>query len=44
MTYVLNHVKYICPNKTSLYYSGLLFGKFSPQVFYCKISLFHWFS
>ena len=31
-------------SETSLYYSGLLFEKVSPQVFYCEISLFHWFS
>ena len=31
-------------SKISLYYSGLLFGKVSPQVFYCKTSLLHWFS
>ena len=31
-------------SETSLYYSGLLFGKVSPQVFYCETSLFHWFS
>ena len=30
--------------ETSLYYSGLLFGKVFPQVFYCETSLFHWFS
>ena len=29
--------------ETSLYYSGLLFGKVSPQVFYCENSLFHCF-
>ena len=28
----------------TFYYSGLLFGKISPQVFYCETSLFHWFS
>ena len=32
------------PSKTSLYYSGLLFGKVFPQVFYCETSFFHWFS
>ena len=31
-------------SETSLYYSGLLFGKVSPQVFYYETSLFHWFS
>ena len=31
-------------SETSLYYSGFLFGKVSPQVFYCETSLFHWFS
>ena len=31
-------------SKTSLYYSGFLFGKVSPQVFYCETSLFFWFS
>ena len=31
-------------SKTSLYYSELLFGKVSPQVFYCETSFFHWFS
>ena len=31
-------------SETSLYYSGLLFVKVSPQVFYCETSLFHWFS
>ena len=30
--------------ETSLYYSELLFGKVSPQVFYYETSLFHWFS
>ena len=30
--------------ETSLYYSGLLFGKVSPQGFYYETSLFHWFS
>ena len=30
-------------SETSLYYSELLFGKISPQVFYCETSLFHWF-
>ena len=30
--------------ETSLYYSGFLFRKVSPQVFYCETSLFHWFS
>ena len=30
--------------ETSLYYSALLFGKISPQVFYCETSLFHQFS
>ena len=30
-------------SETSLYYSGLLFGKVSPQVFYCETSLFRWF-
>ena len=30
--------------KTSLYYSELLLGKVSPQIFYCETSLFHWFS
>ena len=30
--------------ETSLYYSGLLFRKVFPQVFYCKTCLFHWFS
>ena len=30
-------------SETSLYYSELLFGKVSPQVFYCETSLFHWF-
>ena len=29
---------------TSFHYSGLLFEKVSPQVFYCETSLFHWFS
>ena len=31
-------------SEISLYYSGLLFGKSSPQVFYYETSLFHWFS
>ena len=31
-------------SETSLYYSGLLFGKVSSQVFYYETSLFHWFS
>ena len=31
-------------SETSFYYSGLLFGKVSPQFFYCETSLFHWFS
>ena len=31
-------------SETSLYYSGLLFGKISPQFFYFETSLFHWFS
>ena len=31
-------------SETSLYYSELLFGKVSPQVFYCETSLFYWFS
>ena len=31
-------------SETSLYYSGLLFGKVSPRVFYYETSLFHWFS
>ena len=31
-------------SETSLYYSGLLFRKVSPQVFYYETSLFHWFS
>ena len=31
-------------SETSLYYSELLFGKVSPQVFYCETSLFDWFS
>ena len=30
--------------KLLFFYSGLLFGKVSPQVFYCETSLFHWFS
>ena len=30
--------------KLLLYYSELLFGKVSPQVFYCETSWFHWFS
>ena len=29
---------------TSFYYSELFFGKISPQVFYCEINLFNWFS
>ena len=29
--------------ETSLYYSGLLFEKVFPQVFYCETSLFHQF-
>ena len=36
--------KFYTRSKTSLYYSGLLFGKVSPQIFYCERSLFHWFS
>ena len=36
--------KFCTRSKTSLYYSKLLFGKDSPQVFYCETSLFHWFS
>ena len=36
--------KFCSRSETSLYYSGLLFGKVSPRVFYCEISLFHWFS
>ena len=31
-------------SETFLYYSRLLFGKVSPQVFYRETSLFHWFS
>ena len=31
-------------SKNSIYYSGLLFGKVSTQVFYCETSLFHLFS
>ena len=31
-------------SETSLYYSELIFGKVSLQVFYCETSLFHWFS
>ena len=31
-------------SETSLYYSGLLFGKVSLLVFYCETSSFHWFS
>ena len=31
-------------SETSLYYSELLFGKVSPQVFYRETSFFHWFS
>ena len=31
-------------SETSLYYSELLFGKVSPQVFYCETSLCHWYS
>ena len=36
--------RFCTKSETSLYYSGLLFGKVSPQVFYCETSLFHWFS
>ena len=36
--------KFCTRYETSLYYSRLLFGKVSPQVFYCEISLFHLFS
>ena len=31
-------------SETSLYYCKLLFGKVSPQIFYCETSLFYWFS
>ena len=31
-------------SETSLYYSGLFFGKVSPHIFYCETNLFHWFS
>ena len=31
-------------SKISLYYSGLLFGKVSLQVFYCETGWFYWFS
>ena len=36
--------KFCTKSETSLFYSGLLFGKVSPQVFYHETSLFHWFS
>ena len=36
--------KFCTRSKISLYYSGLFFGKVSPQVFYYETSLFHWFS
>ena len=36
--------RFFTRSKASLYYSGLLFGKVSSQVFYCETSLFHWFS
>ena len=36
--------KFYTRSKTSLYYSELLYGKVSPQVFYCKTSFFHQFS
>ena len=36
--------RFCTKSKTSLYYSGLLFGKVSPPNFYYETSLFHWFS
>ena len=36
--------RFCTKSETSLYYSGLLFGKVFLQVFYCETSLFHWFS
>ena len=36
--------RFCTTDETSLYYSGLLFRKASPQVFYCETSLFHQFS
>ena len=42
--YRVQKQRFCTRSEISLYYSGLLFGKASPQVLYCETSLFHWFS
>ena len=42
--YKVQGQRFCTRSENSLYYSGLLFRKVSPQVFSCETSLFHWFS